>query len=119
MENGKVVISKADFDFKSLYDLGAKRDFGIAMRFGKNTDRFDVIENLRNPSCDMYWNIRCEEHHANILAQSYQVFFYVNNSWTFTDHLEDFPYNPAIMKGSLNITHLPACYTLRSSLLNG
>jgi len=99
----------------SIFSLPSPLDLGSSMYLGSGEHTFNVVEKLRNPTCETYWNVRCNKYPS----ESYPVLLHINDILVFNGNL---PYNENIyqpftdLKGYFTIDELPSCYTLRSKI---
>ncbi len=114
--------SGRNFSIISDYYVDKQFDMNIVGYTGKQEDRFDIIENLRNPSCEMYWYVLINYPKTNTL-NTLQVLIKINNELLFSGNgLEMISddggwgrQTAIIQRGGFKVTYLPSCYKIEAA----
>jgi len=109
------------FRLISDYYIDQRRDEPLLCYTGTAPDRFDVIENLKHPSCDMYWYIFFKRPVVYTL-NGYVGVLKINNVQQYNAYMTESQVDDgwgyrtnSIVKGNLKVPQLPACYRLDAS----
>lgn|GEM_PF-1458343 len=106
------------FSTISDYYIHEQREEPIVGYFGTHPDRFNILENLKHPTCDMYWYMWHQRAIINTI-NSWPAIVNINGTQEFYGHMPETNVDDGwgyrtflIRKGNFNITSLPSCNTI-------
>lgn len=109
------------FTIVSDYFLYYRRDVPTVGYLGNYPDRFNVIENLKRPTCQMYGYALFDNIKLRT-GNNYPVTLSINNKVLLSGFSTEDPagnvskiYTASIQRGSFKVDKLPACYTIEAA----